>query len=52
MRLPGVIRDHNGYGETVKRILQIAEEYNAQMWFGHDMAQFNELTKSDEGYYE
>ena len=52
MRLPGVIRDPEGYIETVNRIMQIAKEYNAQLWFGHDMAQFNELIKSDEGYYE
>jgi hypothetical protein len=52
MKLPGVIRDPEGYKDTVKRILQIAEEYNAQLWFGHDMAQFRTLVKSDEGYYE
>lgn len=51
-RLPGVIKDPDGYMETVKSIIQIAEEYDAQLWFGHDMAQFNELMKSDEGYYQ
>lgn len=51
-RLPGVIRDPEGYQKTVDRILQIAEEYSAELWFGHDMAQFNELVKSDKGHYE
>lgn len=52
MRLPGQIRDPEGYKKTVNRILQIAEEYHAQLWFGHDLAQFNKLIKSDAGYYE
>ncbi len=52
LRLPGVIRDPEGYKSTVDHILQIAEQHHAQLWFGHDMAQFNELTKSDSGYYE
>jgi N-acyl homoserine lactone hydrolase len=52
VRLPGVIRDPEGYKKTVDRILKFAEEYHAQLWFGHDMAQFNGLVKSDTGYYE
>jgi N-acyl homoserine lactone hydrolase len=52
VRPPGVIRDPEGYKKTVNRILQIAAEYHAKLWFGHDMAQFNELIKSDAGYYE
>lgn len=52
MRLPGVIRDPEGYKKTADRILQIAEEHNAELWFGHDMAQFDQLVKSDEGYYD
>jgi N-acyl homoserine lactone hydrolase len=52
VRLPGVIQDPEGYKKTVNGILQFAKEYHAQMWFGHDMAQFNELIKSDAGYYE
>jgi len=52
VRLPGIIRDPEGYKKTLNRILQIAGEYNAELWFGHDMAQFNELVKSDEGYYD
>ena len=52
VRLPGVIRDPEGYRKTVDRILKFAEEYHAQLWFGHDMAQFNGLVKSDTGYYD
>jgi len=52
VRLPGVIRDPEGYKKTLKRILKITEEYHAALWFGHDMEQFNGLVKSDEGYYE
>jgi len=52
VRLPGIIRDPEGYKKTLNLILKIAKEYDAQLWFGHDMAQFNTLIKSDEGYYE
>jgi N-acyl homoserine lactone hydrolase len=52
VRLPGIIRDPEGYKKTLNRILKIADEYDARLWFGHDMAQFNKLIKSDEGYYE
>ncbi len=51
-RLPGVIRDPAGYQKTVDQLQQIAKKYHAQMWFGHDMAQFNGLIKSETGYYE
>lgn len=52
VRLPGVIQDPEGYKKILNRILQIAGEYNAKLWYGHDMEQFNELIKSDEGYYD
>ena len=52
VRLPGVISDPEGYKKTLNRILQIAEEYKSELWFGHDMEQFNKLVKSDDGYYE
>ena len=52
VKLPGIIRDPGGYRKTLDLILQIAKDYNAQLWLGHDMAQFRELTKSDQGYYE
>ena len=52
VRLPGLIQDPEGYTKILNRILQIAEEYDAKLWYGHDMEQFNGLIKSDEGYYE
>lgn len=52
VRLPGVIQDPAGYTATMNRLLALAKEYNAQLWFGHDMAQFKGLIKSDAGFYE
>lgn len=51
VRLPGVTRDPEGYKKILNRIIQIQAEYNAKLWYGHDMEQFNELIKSDKGYY-
>jgi len=52
VRLPGVIQDPEGYVNTMSRILALAEDYRAQLWYGHDMEQFKSLIKADEGYYE
>jgi glyoxylase-like metal-dependent hydrolase (beta-lactamase superfamily II) len=52
VRLPGIVHDRDGYVKAMNQILQLAKEYNAQLWYGHDMEQFNRLIKSDEGYYE
>ena len=37
---------------TVEAIRARAERLNAQVWCGHDMAQFMTLRKSTEGWYE
>ena len=52
VKLPGVIRDPEGYKKILNYIQQVSAEYNAVLWYGHDMAQFNGLVKSDQGYYE
>lgn len=52
IRIPGIIYDSVGYTATVERILQMANERNARVWYGHDRRQFSELIKSTEGYYE
>jgi hypothetical protein len=33
-------------------VLALAKEHKAEIWYGHDLAQFETLTKSTEGYYE
>jgi hypothetical protein len=33
-------------------VLALAKEHKAEIWYGHDLAQFETLTKSAEGYYE
>ncbi len=52
VRLPGIIQDPEGYKRTLDLIEQISSRYNADIWCGHDLAQFNTLIKSDQGYYE
>jgi N-acyl homoserine lactone hydrolase len=48
----GVIYDTIGWRNTVKRIKYLSRQYNADVWFGHDMDQFNGIKKSTEGYYD
>lgn len=52
VKLPGGILDADGYIKSFNRIMEVAEEYNAKLWFGHDMEQFATLKKSTEGFYE
>jgi N-acyl homoserine lactone hydrolase len=52
IRLPGIVRDPEGYKKILFQLHKISREYNAKMWYGHDMQQFNQLIKSDEGYYD
>lgn len=48
----GIVHNADGYNSTLDRIAELAEKENAQIWFGHDLEQFNSLTKSTEGFYE
>lgn len=48
----GAIYDEAGYFDAIEKIRVLEKEYNAKVIFGHDMAQFNELIKSNEGCYE
>jgi glyoxylase-like metal-dependent hydrolase (beta-lactamase superfamily II) len=52
IRPPGVIMDEAGYGKSLAFLLSVAEQYDAQLWYGHDLEQFETLTKADDGYYE
>lgn len=49
---PGVIFDTVGWRRSTRYLKKVAEESNAQVWFGHDRKQFNTLIKSPEGYYD
>jgi glyoxylase-like metal-dependent hydrolase (beta-lactamase superfamily II) len=49
---PGVIMDEDGWRRSADFLLRTAEKYGAQLWFGHDLAQFETLVKADEGHYE
>lgn len=49
---PTIVYDTLGYNRTAEFILEYAEKHNAQLLFGHDIAQFRTLTLSDDGYYE
>ena len=51
VRLPGFIVDNDGYIRTAERITQLAAEYNAEIWYGHDMKQYEGLVLMDDGYY-
>jgi glyoxylase-like metal-dependent hydrolase (beta-lactamase superfamily II) len=49
---PGIIADVPGWHKSLQYLLEKAAEYHAVIWYGHDLEQFNSLTKADEGYYE
>jgi glyoxylase-like metal-dependent hydrolase (beta-lactamase superfamily II) len=49
---PGIIMDADGYRKSLAFLLETAEQYNAQLWYGHDLEQFESLTKADDGCYE
>jgi N-acyl homoserine lactone hydrolase len=51
IRLPGFIVDKEGYIQTAERIMRLVERYNAEIWYGHDMKQFESMVLMDEGYY-
>jgi glyoxylase-like metal-dependent hydrolase (beta-lactamase superfamily II) len=50
-RYPGVVYDTIGWQRTVARIRRMASELDAQVWFGHDAAQFATLVKAPGGCY-
>ncbi len=52
IRFPGLAYDTIGFKKTVQYIYDVAQNTNADVWFGHDIEQFNALVKSDEGYYD
>jgi glyoxylase-like metal-dependent hydrolase (beta-lactamase superfamily II) len=52
VRPPGVIMDGDGYRKSLDFLLSVAGKYEATLWYGHDLEQFETLTKADDGYYE
>lgn len=49
-RLPGVIADPVSFYKSLKKIKKIEKEYDAMVWYGHDIAQFLSLKKIPEFY--
>ena len=49
---PGILYDSAGYRKTVRFLTGYAREHNCRILFGHDMEQFDTLTKSTDGYYD
>ena len=52
IQLPSSVFDPEGYKRTIEQVKLIEEQYQAQIWFGHDVEQFQSLIKSTEGFYE
>jgi glyoxylase-like metal-dependent hydrolase (beta-lactamase superfamily II) len=49
--LPGVIYDSLGFFDSLEKIKKIEKKHCAEVWFGHDMEQFNNFEKTP-NYYE
>jgi glyoxylase-like metal-dependent hydrolase (beta-lactamase superfamily II) len=52
VKLPGMIQDKEAYLETIAYIVELAKKENAEIWFGHDLEQYQTLVKANKGYYE
>lgn len=52
VREPGRCMDMAAWHKHVEEVPKLAKELNAEIWYGHDLAQFETLIKSTEGYYE
>ncbi|MDR2610408.1 MAG: N-acyl homoserine lactonase family protein [Clostridiales Family XIII bacterium] len=52
VRYPGICHDRERWEEVMNYTLLLARLTSAEIWFGHDQAQFDSLIKSTEGYYE
>jgi N-acyl homoserine lactone hydrolase len=52
MKPPGISYDSIGFARTIQRIRALSEHNNAEVWFGHDIPQFESLRKASEGWYE
>ncbi|MDR3271376.1 MAG: N-acyl homoserine lactonase family protein [Peptococcaceae bacterium] len=52
LKPPGICRDVENWKATTNYVVQLAKDLQAEIWFGHDLKQFEGLIKSTEGYYE
>jgi glyoxylase-like metal-dependent hydrolase (beta-lactamase superfamily II) len=52
VRLAGNMYDRDGFVATIEGVTKYAKDIGAQLWYGHDEAQFNSFIKSTEGYYD
>jgi hypothetical protein len=52
MKPPGISYDSIGFARTIQRIRALADHNKAEVWFGHDIPQFESLRKASEGWYE
>jgi len=52
MKPAGISYDSIGAARTIQRIRALADHSGAEVWFGHDIPQFESLRKADEGWYE
>jgi glyoxylase-like metal-dependent hydrolase (beta-lactamase superfamily II) len=52
VREPGRCMDMEAWHRHVEEVPKLAKELGAEIWYGHDLAQFETLTKSTEGCYE
>jgi glyoxylase-like metal-dependent hydrolase (beta-lactamase superfamily II) len=52
IKKPGICLDEGNWLKTVEYIRRVAAATGAEIWYGHDLEQFNGLIKSTEGCYE
>jgi hypothetical protein len=52
IRRPGICHDVEKWEKKMELTLLFARLTHAEIWYGHDQAQFDSLVKSTEGYYE
>jgi len=52
IREPGRCMDMPAWLRHVEELPKLAKELDAEIWFGHDLAQYETMLKSPEGFYE
>lgn len=51
-QVPGYVYDAPAFLRTLQKIRAMAGDTGSEVWFGHDLKQFDTLMKSTEGFYE
>ncbi|MDR2486491.1 MAG: N-acyl homoserine lactonase family protein [Clostridiales Family XIII bacterium] len=52
LRRPGICKDMENWEKTLAFTLTFARLTGSEIWYGHDMAQFDAMVKSPDGYYK